>query len=87
MAQKTENRQPNVEAPSAPARTIATQTRGPMPTGLIPLDDAAADTLKRIGEAAYKRAQQRNFAPGHDLEDWLEAEKEIDAQAKAPVKG
>ncbi len=50
-----------------------------LPTGLIPLDDASADRLKRIAEAAYRRAQQRNFAPGHDLEDWLEAEKEVDA--------
>ncbi len=59
---------------------MAQNTLGPIPTGLIPLDDAAADRLKRIAEAAYKRAQQRNFAPGHDLEDWLAAEKDIDAQ-------
>lgn len=57
---------------------------GPVPTGLIPLNDAAADRLRRIAEAAYKRAQSRNFAPGHDLEDWLEAEKQIDAEAKGP---
>jgi Protein of unknown function (DUF2934) len=30
-----------------------------------------------IGEAAYFRAESRNFAPGHELEDWLAAEKEI----------
>jgi len=58
------------------------EQRGPVPTGLIPLDDASADRLKRIAEAAYRRAQSRNFAPGHDLEDWLEAEKEIDAEKK-----
>jgi len=53
-----------------------------LPTGLIPLDEATAERLKRIAEAAYRRAQQRNFAPGHDLEDWLEAEKEVDAALK-----
>ena len=53
-----------------------------LPTGLIPLDEATAERLKRIAEAAYRRAQQRNFAPGHDLEDWLEAEKEVDALLK-----
>jgi predicted transcriptional regulator len=64
-----------------------TQT-GPVPTGLIPLNDATADRLKRIAEAAYRRAQSRNFAPGHDLEDWLEAEKEIDAAMKSrPAPG
>ncbi|MGA7540566.1 MAG: DUF2934 domain-containing protein [Steroidobacteraceae bacterium] len=30
-----------------------------------------------IAEAAYYRAQRRGFAPGHDLEDWLEAEAEL----------
>lgn len=29
-----------------------------------------------IAEAAYYRAQQRGFAPGHELEDWLAAEQE-----------
>ena len=53
-----------------------------LPTGLIPLDEATAERLKRIAEAAYRRAQQRNFAPGHDLEDWLEAEREVDALLK-----
>ena len=32
----------------------------------------------RIAEAAYWRAEQRGFAPGYELEDWLHAEKEID---------
>jgi Protein of unknown function (DUF2934) len=30
-----------------------------------------------IAEAAYYRAQRRGFAPGHELEDWLEAEAEL----------
>ena len=63
--------------------------KGAVPTGLIPLNDATADRLRRIAEAAYKRAQSRNFAPGHDLEDWFEAEKEIDAamQDRPPPQG
>lgn len=31
-----------------------------------------------IAEAAYYLAEQRAFAPGHELEDWLCAECEID---------
>src|SRR5690606_5332520 len=34
----------------------------------------------RIAEAAYWRAERRGFAPGHELEDWLHAEREVDAQ-------
>ncbi len=31
-----------------------------------------------ISEAAYYRAEQRSFEPGHELEDWLTAEAEIE---------
>jgi hypothetical protein len=33
-----------------------------------------------IAEAAYYRAEQRRFDPGHELEDWLNAETEIEQQ-------
>jgi hypothetical protein len=35
------------------------------------------DTRRRIAEAAYFRAKERNFEPGHELEDWVEAESEV----------
>jgi hypothetical protein len=31
-----------------------------------------------IAEAAYYQAQRRGFAPGHELEDWLQAEAEVE---------
>jgi hypothetical protein len=34
----------------------------------------------RIAEAAYWRAERRGFEPGHELNDWLEAEREVDNQ-------
>ncbi len=34
---------------------------------------------QRIARRAYELAQQRGFAPGAELGDWLQAEKEIDA--------
>jgi len=37
----------------------------------------------RIAEAAYWRAEQRGFAPGGELEDWLEAEKEVDTSSRS----
>lgn len=30
-----------------------------------------------IAEAAYFRAEQRGFAPGNELGDWLDAEAEV----------
>ena len=34
---------------------------------------------ERIAIAAYWRAAKRQFAPGHELDDWLEAEREIES--------
>jgi hypothetical protein len=31
-----------------------------------------------IAEAAFLIAQERGFAPGHELNDWLAAEREVD---------
>jgi hypothetical protein len=33
-----------------------------------------------IAEAAYFRAEKRGFRPGHETEDWLAAEAEVDAK-------
>ncbi len=38
-----------------------------------------AERHRRISELAYRRAEMRGFAPGHEHEDWLEAEREVDA--------
>jgi len=44
-------------------------------------DPASAEERQRmIATAAYLRAERRGFAPGHETEDWLEAEAEIDRQ-------
>lgn len=34
---------------------------------------------ERIAESAYAYAQARGFVPGHEVEDWLRAEKDVDA--------
>ncbi len=45
------------------------------------------ERLQRIATAAYFRAEARGFAPGGDLDDWLEAEKEYDAACVKPQAG
>ena len=32
---------------------------------------------KIIAEHAYFKAEKRGFAPGHEMDDWLEAEQEV----------
>lgn len=38
---------------------------------------AATERAVMIARAAYLRAERRGFIPGRELEDWLEAEREI----------
>ncbi|HEX4618093.1 MAG TPA: DUF2934 domain-containing protein [Steroidobacteraceae bacterium] len=40
---------------------------------------SADDRRAMIAEAAYLRSEGRGFAPGHETEDWLAAEIEVDA--------
>jgi hypothetical protein len=37
----------------------------------------------RIAEAAYWRSERRGFTAGYELDDWLEAEREIDREIAA----
>ncbi len=41
------------------------------------VSDVAEHGHADIAEAAYRRAEQRQFEPGHDLEDWLAAERAL----------
>jgi len=34
----------------------------------------------RIAQAAYYIAERRGFAPGNELEDWLQAEAEVESR-------
>lgn len=43
-------------------------------------DTLAAERHSMIAEAAYSRAENRGFTSGHEMHDWLEAEKEIDGK-------
>jgi hypothetical protein len=36
-----------------------------------------------IAQAAYLRAERRGFAPGHETDDWLAAEAEVEALLRA----
>ena len=39
-----------------------------------------------IAVIAYQRAESRNFEPGHEMEDWLNAEGEVLAESEG-LKG
>jgi hypothetical protein len=39
-----------------------------------------------IATAAYYRAERRGFMPGHEQEDWLAAERDIDGIVAGPLQ-
>lgn len=47
-------------------------------------DDGKREALVRI--AAYKFYERRGYVSGHELEDWLQAEMEVDRQLAAAHK-
>ena len=58
-----------------------------LPVSALPPATAPGEHERQsiIAEAAYYRAEKRGFAPGLEMEDWLAAEKEIEALTRAAV--
>jgi hypothetical protein len=75
-------------APRPPKRVAARDAlmkQGePMATRSIEvLATKPASAMEMIAKRAYFKAEARGFAPGHELEDWLAAEREVrDASAE-----
>lgn len=68
-----------------PARkSTAKKTRTPEAAVNSKIDAQKRHAL--IAEAAYLRSEQRGFAPGYEVEDWLAAEAEIDLALTANTK-
>jgi len=71
---------------------MAKQTNTPV----NPRDDSAitwrgrfslAQRESMIQETAYYRYVQRGYIPGHDIDDWLAAEAELDHGMAEPLQG
>ena len=48
--------------------------------------DNATSNVEAIAKRAYELYLQRGSVPGHELDDWLEAEAELSAGAAADVQ-
>ena len=51
---------------------------GGTPTHAVHNIESGGDRQQRIATAAYYRAESRGFNSGDEIQDWLEAEAEID---------
>jgi hypothetical protein len=63
------------------AKATRTAARKPRARASVSAAETATDLRRQmIAKAAYLRAQQRGFGSGDPLDDWLAAEREVDAQ-------
>lgn len=66
-----------------PPQRATTESTAPADAGAPATHEAAFiepdHRRAMISDAAYFRAEKRDFSPGHDVDDWLEAEQEIDS--------
>lgn len=77
-------RNPGIIPSKKRARSRTSSESNPL-SATAPSGVAVSDEVRRamISEAAYLRAEQRGFASGYELEDWLLAEREVDALLSA----
>jgi hypothetical protein len=75
-------RSPDPPRPAATAARSTAAQRGARAPKAAPASTLVALTAEArhamIAESAYLRAEQRGFEPGHETEDWLAAEVEVD---------
>lgn len=83
---ETRERRKTARKPTTPTSTAAAPKpdskagapRKPTVSNLRPERSPSPEEVRRlIEEAAYYRAKQRGFEPGHELEDWIQAESEV----------
>jgi hypothetical protein len=77
-----------VSATPAPAKRVS-KPKTTKPTTVAPptRTQVSEDTRRAmIAEAAYLRAERRGFAPGGEHEDWMAAEREVDALLNANTR-
>jgi hypothetical protein len=68
QARKSTKAAPDTPAVHAPERETSANTAA----SLTP-----EEVYRLIQESAYFKAKARGFAPGHEVQDWIEAEQEV----------
>jgi hypothetical protein len=74
---------PGAAAASPAEKTAAGRVRKPAAPAQVRVEVSEDVRRSMIAEGAYLRAERRGFATGHEEEDWLAAEAEVDRLLKA----
>jgi Protein of unknown function (DUF2934) len=62
------------------------KTRGAAKANMAGHPGSSEDLHQAIAVVAYHLAERRNFEPGHEMEDWLNAEAQVLAERES-LKG
>jgi hypothetical protein len=78
MAGKKERPAPAKPRTATPPRSATKSKSAPAALpGEARVELSSGELRKLVEEAAYYRAKQRGFEPGHEVEDWVQAEAEV----------
>lgn len=77
VPRKNNSTTPAPDSRAAAPRSDTSSPASPPLSGNASAEGSSDEMRRQIAEAAYFRAKQRGFAPGHELEDWVEAESEV----------
>jgi hypothetical protein len=67
-----------VKAKEAPAKKVAKKSTMSSKSQTSSINITSEERWKMIAITAYHKAEKRGFAPGNELQDWTEAEQEVD---------
>jgi len=73
-SEKRPRKRAAVKKPATPVRKTGTKPEAAVPPAQVGNEERRA----LVAQAAYYRAERRGFTDGHELEDWLAAEAEIE---------
>ena len=59
-------------------KKAAVRTRKKSATTTAPLDITPEERWRMIAVAAYHKSEKHGFARGREMDDWLDAERELD---------
>jgi hypothetical protein len=84
MAVKKETERRSAERRTAPKAAPKATPKPAAFHNTARADISPDEVRKLISEAAYYRAKQRGFQPGHELDDWIQAEAEVARRLNGP---
>jgi hypothetical protein len=84
MAAKKETERRSAERRAPPKAAPKTAKPAAIGANTARADISPDEVRQLISEAAYYRAKQRGFEPGHELDDWIQAEAEVSRRLNTP---